>query len=98
MTRLLPRNPCQAAPVIVAPLDGSAPGRGTTALAAGLIRRRDGDLMVSAIRHNVSLASSGPAGVAGGAAAPGSPARGLSIRSGRRALRGVCPSTPRMRY
>ena len=39
MTRLLRATPGHAAPVIVAPLDGSAPGRGTTALAAGLIRR-----------------------------------------------------------
>ena len=39
MTRLLRATPGYAAPVIVAPLDGSAPGRGTTALAAGLIRR-----------------------------------------------------------
>jgi nucleotide-binding universal stress UspA family protein len=39
MTRLLRATPGHAAPVIVAPLDGSAPGRCTTALAAGLIRR-----------------------------------------------------------
>jgi hypothetical protein len=39
MTRLLRATPGYTAPVIVAPLDGSAPGRGTTALAAGLIRR-----------------------------------------------------------
>jgi hypothetical protein len=39
MTRLLRATPGHAAPVIVAPLDGAAPGRCTTALAAGLIRR-----------------------------------------------------------
>ena len=39
MTRLLRATPGHAAPVIIAPLDGSAPSRGTTALAAGLIRR-----------------------------------------------------------